>query len=64
MERLIKTEVLLDDSGKEFNTGKHHRSTMYLLQLSRIKQQGFFLIHMGEELPNKQQNTLFNESLH
>ena len=35
MKKLVKTEVLLDDSGKEFNLGKHRHSTMYMKVLSK-----------------------------
>ena len=34
-KNLIKTEVLLDDSGREFNTGRHRYSTMYMIPLSK-----------------------------
>lgn len=35
MKNLIKTEVLLDDSGREFNTGRHKYHTMYMKPLSK-----------------------------
>ena len=35
MKELIKTEILLDDSGKEFDTGKVKRSPMYLQALTK-----------------------------
>ena len=34
-KQLIKTEILLDDSGKEFNTGRHRYSNMYMRVLSK-----------------------------
>ena len=35
MNELIKTEILLDNSGKEFNTGKHSRRSMYVQPISK-----------------------------
>lgn len=45
---LIKTKVLLDDSGREFNTGKHRRKPVYMEPLS--KEKALELFDKGEKV--------------
>ena len=48
MNALIKTDVLLDDSGREFNTGKHRRKPMYMETLA--KEKALELFDKGEDV--------------